>query len=50
MTVVGIECNVATFLTSIQEGTHPEWFFQEIFQTSASKVTNYIVIDILCYY
>ena len=40
VTVVGIKCNGAAFLTSFQEGPHQELFFQGIFQTSASKMTN----------
>ena len=51
VTVVGIEYNSATFLTSFQEGPHQELFFQGIFQTSGSKMTNYIIVDIvLCCY
>ena len=49
VTVVGIECNGATFLTSFQEGPHQELFFQEIFQTSASKMTNYNIVNIVNY-
>ena len=49
MTVVGIECNSAAFLTSFQEGPHQKLFFQGIFQTSASKMTNYIIVDIVNY-
>ena len=48
--MVGIECNVAAFSTSFQEGPHPELFFQGIFQTSASKMTNYIIVYIIVNY
>ena len=49
VTVVGIKCNGATFLTSFQEGPHQESFFQGIFQTSAYKMTSYIIVDIVNY-
>ena len=49
VTLVGIECNVDTCLTSFKEGPHTELFFQGIFQTSASKMTNYIIVDIVNY-
>ena len=47
VTVVGIECNDATFLTSFKDGSYQEFFFQGIFQTSASKMTNCIIVDIV---
>ena len=50
VTVVGIECNGAAFLTSFQEGPHQKLFLQGIFQTSASKMTNYIIVDIVNYH
>ena len=44
VTVVGIECNGAAFLTSFQEGPHQKLFFQEFFfQNSASKMANCII-------
>ena len=49
VTVVGIECNGSAFLTSFQEGPHQELFFQGIFQTSASKMTYCIIVDIVNY-
>ena len=49
VTVVGIECNSAAFLTSFQEGPHQKLFFQGNFQTSAIKLTNCIVVDIVNY-
>ena len=36
--VVGIECND-------EEGPHQKLFFQGIFQTSASKMANCIIVD-----
>ena len=36
--VVGIECNS-------EEGPHQKLFFQGIFRTSASKMTNCIIVD-----
>ena len=47
LTVVGIECDDAAFLTSFQEGPHQKLFFQGNCQTSASKLTNCIVVDIV---
>ena len=47
VTVVGIECNGASFLTSFQEDPHQELFFS--IQTSASEMTNYIIVDIVKY-
>ena len=44
MTVVGIECNGAAFLTSIQEGPNQKLFFQEFFHNSASKMANCIIV------
>ena len=49
MTVVGIECKGAAFLMSFQKGPHQELFFQGNFQTSASKMTHYIIVDIVNY-
>ena len=49
VTMVGIECNGAAFLTSFQEGPHQELFFHGIFQISASKMTYYIIVDIVNY-
>ena len=45
VTVVGIECNSATFLMSFQEGSHQKLFFQ---QNSASKMANCIIVAIYC--
>ena len=47
VTVVGIECNGAAFLTSFQEGPHQKLFFQGFFQTC--KMTDYIIVDIVNY-
>ena len=41
---------MVTFLTSFQEGPHLKLFFQGIFQTSASKMTTYIIVDIVNYF
>ena len=49
MTVVGIEYKGAAFLMSFQKGPHQELFFQGNFQTSASKMTYYIIVDIVNY-
>ena len=46
VTVVGIECNGAAFLTSFQEGPHQKFFFQGFFQSSASKMANCIIVDL----
>ena len=48
--MVGIECKGATFLTSFKEGPHQKLFFQGFFQNSASKMANYIMVDIICNY
>ena len=37
VTVVGIKCNGAAFLTSFQEGPHQKLFFQGIFLTSCKQ-------------
>ena len=34
-------------LTSFQEDPHQELFFQGKFQIFASKITNYIIVDIV---
>ena len=47
MTVVGIECNGAAFLTSFQESPHQKLFFQGFFQHSTSKMANCIIVDIV---
>ena len=49
VTMVGIESNGAAYLTSFQDGPNQEAFFQGIFQTSTSKMTNYIILDIVNY-
>ena len=52
MTVLGIECNGATFLTSFEEGPHQNLFLQgkqNCFQESESKMSNSIVVDIVKY-
>ena len=49
MTVVGIECNGTAFLTSFQEGPHQKLFLQGLFQNSASKIANCIIVDIVNY-
>ena len=49
MTVVGIGCNGAAFLTSFQEGPNQKLFFQGFFQNSASKMANCIIVVILNY-
>ena len=52
--VVGIECNGATFLSSFKEGPHQNCSFTDTFQNSASKMVNCILVDIFnclnCYY
>ena len=50
MTVVGIECNGAAFLTLFQEGPHQKLFYQGFFQYSASKMANCIIVDIVNYH
>ena len=48
MTMEGIECNGATFLTSFQEGPHQKLFFQGFFsQNSASKMATCIIVVIV---
>ena len=47
--MVGIECNGAAFLTSFHEDPHQKIFFQGIFQTSANKMTNYVIVDFVNY-
>ena len=49
VTVVGIECYIAAFLTSFQEGPHQKLLFQGFFQHSASKMANCIIVDIVNY-
>ena len=49
MTVLEIECNGATFLTSFQEGPHQNLLFQgkqNYFQDSESKMSNSVVTKI----
>ena len=50
VTVVGIEYIGSALLTSFQEVQHQKLFYQGIFQTSASKMTNYIIVDIVNYH
>ena len=49
VTVVGIECNGAAFLTSFQEGPQQKSFFQGFFQNSASKMAKCSIVDTVYY-
>ena len=48
MTVVGIECNGAAFLIIPRRST-PEIVLSRIFQNSASKMANCIIVDVVNY-
>ena len=45
VTMDGIECDEA-LLTSFQEGSHQKLVFQEKTSNSASKLANWIIVDI----
>ena len=47
MTLLGIEYNSSA--SSFQEDPHQKLFFQGFFQSSASKMANCIIVDIVNY-
>ena len=49
VTIIGIECNRASLLTSFQESSHQKLCLQVFFQNSASKMANCIIVDIVNY-